>query len=349
MTTPLSRRHNRRAAGGGDAGEATGSAWSDGLLSQEVASGGVPISVVSSTIKAASLFAAVQAAATGVISANVAALTEGVLKAMVLTKLKIAIEMLVAVAILGVGVGSLRQQVLAQQPADKTAEAKPEQETVLNAEGVTAVDAAKSTITLVIKGEGEKTFTVAKDAKVEIDGKPGKLADVPVGGASVTLKLSADQTTAFSIQASGPSAGGEVAAADAAKNTLTLAINAEEKTCTVTKDAKVEIDGKPGNLADVAVGYSVILHLTVDGKAVWSIQATGPLSGGDVKAVDAAKNTLTVTNQLGEQTFDVAKDINIVIDGKSGKFAHLKEGMEVGLRLSVDKKTVVSITAKDKG
>jgi RNA polymerase sigma factor (sigma-70 family) len=56
-------------------------------LSQGAASAAVPTLAVSSTIKAATLFAAGQAAA-GLVSAKVAALTEGVLKAMLLTKLK---------------------------------------------------------------------------------------------------------------------------------------------------------------------------------------------------------------------------------------------------------------------
>ena len=50
------------------------------VLSQTVASASVPTSVVASTIKAASLLAAGKAA--GVVSAKVAALTEGVVKAM---------------------------------------------------------------------------------------------------------------------------------------------------------------------------------------------------------------------------------------------------------------------------
>jgi hypothetical protein len=53
----------------------------DDPLAQNGASAGVPSSVVSSMLKAASLFAAGQAAP-GVISVKVAALTEGVLKAM---------------------------------------------------------------------------------------------------------------------------------------------------------------------------------------------------------------------------------------------------------------------------
>src|SRR5262249_30959932 len=66
------------------------------LLAQNAASAGVPTSLVSSTIKAASLFAAGQAAATGVVSAQVAGLAEGVLKTMLLTKVKIVTAVLLA-------------------------------------------------------------------------------------------------------------------------------------------------------------------------------------------------------------------------------------------------------------
>src|SRR5262249_39787440 len=54
------------------------------LVAQNVASASAPTSVVCSTIKAAGLFAAGQAPATAVVSARVAALTEGVLKTLYL-------------------------------------------------------------------------------------------------------------------------------------------------------------------------------------------------------------------------------------------------------------------------
>jgi RNA polymerase sigma factor (sigma-70 family) len=62
------------------------------VLSQSAVSASVPPSLASSTIKAASVFAAGQAAA-GVTSVKVAALTEGVLRTMLMTKLKIATAM----------------------------------------------------------------------------------------------------------------------------------------------------------------------------------------------------------------------------------------------------------------
>jgi hypothetical protein len=71
------------------------------VLSQNVASAGVPTTVVSSTIKAATLFAAGQVAATGAIPVKVAALTEGVLKAMMLNKMRLAIVLLLVAATSG--------------------------------------------------------------------------------------------------------------------------------------------------------------------------------------------------------------------------------------------------------
>jgi RNA polymerase sigma factor (sigma-70 family) len=87
------------------------------MLSQNVASAGVPNVVVLSTIKAASLFAAGQAATAGLVSAKVAALTEGVLRSMSLTKLKIATAVLLLVlACVGGGTVALLPVAAGRQP-----------------------------------------------------------------------------------------------------------------------------------------------------------------------------------------------------------------------------------------
>jgi RNA polymerase sigma factor (sigma-70 family) len=105
-------RHGLAASGGVSAA----------VLSQNVVSAGVPASMVTSTIKAASLFAAGKAAATGAISVRVAALTEGVLKTMLLTKLtgmKSLVGMLTVIA-LSIGL----HYSFAQPPAEPTAKAQ---------------------------------------------------------------------------------------------------------------------------------------------------------------------------------------------------------------------------------
>jgi RNA polymerase sigma factor (sigma-70 family) len=85
-------------------------------LARGAASAGVPAPVVASTIKAATLLAAGQAAAAGVVSARVAALTEGVLKTMLLTRLKIAGAVLGVLTVLGALTGLLWLPVLAADP-----------------------------------------------------------------------------------------------------------------------------------------------------------------------------------------------------------------------------------------
>src|SRR5262249_5424521 len=69
--------------------------------------------------KAAMLVAAGQAAARGLVSAKVAALTAGVLKAMVLTKLKVATAVCLAVGVLVAGAGWLSYHALAAQAVEE--------------------------------------------------------------------------------------------------------------------------------------------------------------------------------------------------------------------------------------
>jgi RNA polymerase sigma-70 factor (ECF subfamily) len=91
-------------------------------LSQNVASAGMPTSLVSSTIKAASLLRAGQAAATGVISAKVAALTEGVLKTMLLKKL--TTTLLGTLTVIALIVGLHAYYGFAQPPAGQAVKAQ---------------------------------------------------------------------------------------------------------------------------------------------------------------------------------------------------------------------------------
>jgi RNA polymerase sigma factor (sigma-70 family) len=85
------------------------------VLSQKAASAAAPASVMTSTIKAVTSVAAGQAAATGLVSAKVVALTEGVLRTMLLTKLKVATAVLLVLGIVCYGIGTLTHTATAQQ------------------------------------------------------------------------------------------------------------------------------------------------------------------------------------------------------------------------------------------
>jgi RNA polymerase sigma factor (sigma-70 family) len=340
-------------------------------VSQEASSASVPLSVVSSTIKAASAFAAGQVAAGGILSAKAVALAEGVLKAMLLTKLKITGAVLTAFAVLGTGAAALTlaektpnrngaQTLLSttpENPAEKAvdppAPGKKEQATkpVVEKEerptlvrGIaTAVDPGKSILT-VDHRDGETTFTVPKDAKIEIDGKPGALAGVP-RGASVNLSQFVDANTAAVIRAEGGWFWGTVKAVDVQANTISYGDKAqsgsEGRTFVVTKDTLLSIDGKPGTLAEIPVGSSANIQVCVDQQTARSLAAEGTQINGQVKAVDAAVRTVTVN----EATYPVAPDAHIAIDHKPGKLEDLPAGANVGLNLKVDQKTVLRISA----
>jgi RNA polymerase sigma factor (sigma-70 family) len=97
-------------------------------LAWNVAPVTMPAPLVVSTVKAASFFAARQAAVAGVISARVAALTEGVRKAMFLTKLKIVTALLLVVGVLVAGAGATAYHALGAGQTDTKKEGAPKPE-----------------------------------------------------------------------------------------------------------------------------------------------------------------------------------------------------------------------------
>lgn len=102
-------------------------------LAENVATAGVPDMVASNTIKAASALAAGQAG--GLISANVAALTEGVVRAMFLTKLKLATTVLLCIGLVAMGIGWFSYANLATAQTGHREEAQPQNTAPLLEEG----------------------------------------------------------------------------------------------------------------------------------------------------------------------------------------------------------------------
>lgn len=87
-------------------------------MAQEAASAAAPLSLVVGTVRAAVAYAAGPAAAAAIVSAQVAAITEGVMKTMLLSKLKIGVVLLAAIGIAGTGWGNYRT-LANDQPADQ--------------------------------------------------------------------------------------------------------------------------------------------------------------------------------------------------------------------------------------
>jgi RNA polymerase sigma factor (sigma-70 family) len=337
------------------------------FLAQSVASAGLPAAAACSTLRAATIFATGHAASGG-LSPGAVALAEGVLKTMLLTKLKIAAALVVVLGVLGAGMAGVTHSGPGDQPTppqitqvkepapapaakkERAAEAaptptkSPAAPIPSNVSGVVhAIDAVAHTVTVRQRVEDD-TFDVAPDAKIEVDGKPGKLADIPKG-ASINLRQFTDAKTIGSIVAEGRWFWGIVKEIDPAAGTLTFGEKAQDgaagKTFVVPRNMSVSIDGKQGKMAAVPIGASVNLQLFVDQTTVRSLTAEGALLTGRAQAVDHVKRTITVN----DATYPVAADAQVAIDFKSGTLEGVPAGANVTINLRVDQKTVLRIAA----
>ena len=95
------------------------------LLARDAASASVSTHLIGSTARAASLLIERQAVTAGVVSAEVAALTRKVLKAMLLTRLKIITAALtVGITLAAVGTGLAHRALAAGAPVQRTSEGR---------------------------------------------------------------------------------------------------------------------------------------------------------------------------------------------------------------------------------
>jgi RNA polymerase sigma factor (sigma-70 family) len=185
--------------------QASGAALA-GALSVGVASAGVPDSVVASTIKFTDLLATGRAA--GAIPVSAAALAEGVLKSMLLTKLRAATAVLAVVAAAGVGVGGLLYETRAAEPpaAGQTAGPDGRAPAKQRVEDPVKKELRRLRGTWVgvsyerqYNPPTEKELGKMKGTRLVIDGdrvtlKPAKAADSDKKSAELTFKFTIDPT-----------------------------------------------------------------------------------------------------------------------------------------------------------
>jgi hypothetical protein len=149
-------------------------------MTQNAMSASVPSAVVGSTIQAASLFAAGQAAAAGGISVQAIALMEGVLKAMLLTKLKIAAPIVLGMGLLGIGWGLCLSRAAA--PPSEASEVTP---------------APQEPITQ----HADATSNALEEGKPAKDGPGEKKVRLPKGPAPVQVLVSWDKDGKLVVKA----------------------------------------------------------------------------------------------------------------------------------------------------
>jgi RNA polymerase sigma factor (sigma-70 family) len=282
-----------------------GLAVSGGLIATAIAqhttAAVVPPLLLSRAVKAATLVAAGQAATTAV-SAKVAALTEGALKTMFLTKLKIATAVLL-VALAGLSAGGLYQTQAAETAkAQNQIERRTQNQANLEASSdqqlPTPRGGAGLTFRAFLEGNAFWTLTdvdtknntisvnwadrmslaglvVAADAKVLLDGKERRLADLKTG-MWITPRMAAGKPLITMIVATSKEADLYVVnAVNTENSTITVRLGNFNVTLPVAKDAMIVIRNKESSLADLRTGMPISLKLEPvgDQMAATSIRA----------------------------------------------------------------------------
>ena len=180
------------------------------ILAQNAASAALPPALVATTLKAGMLYAAGPAMAAAAVSTHITALAQGVLNAMLLNKIKIAAGLSLAIAVLCTLPNVLTQSAAQPISSPKTEAGKekplhaykdPLRQRLESREWqVRSVDPAKQTITVQDRGDNTwamglryvettpgnfgpsglilRDLKLEKEARIMLDGKPAKLADL---------------------------------------------------------------------------------------------------------------------------------------------------------------------------
>jgi RNA polymerase sigma factor (sigma-70 family) len=229
----------------------------------------VPSALASATVDNAALFAAGSVG----IPDSILTLTQGVLRAMFLAKLKVVTGILVVAGVMGLSAGLWAQSAPVKTPKPAPAvgikDKKPapaEDKPAKTEQGKTfattiqAVDAGKRTITLLVPEPGKKqakeeTFPLAADLKIFLPSlkktetpAEAKLSDLAADQAA-HVQLSLDGKSVVRIALEAPQVRGSIKAVDAGKRTLTVSHvafaaktkEAREDTFTVPADVQIHL------------------------------------------------------------------------------------------------------------
>ncbi|HLJ97823.1 MAG TPA: RNA polymerase sigma factor [Gemmataceae bacterium] len=296
------------------------------IFSEGTASAALPAVLVNSAIETALQIAAGGLTAT-VVPAQVAALAEGAMKIMIVTKLKIAFAVLLALASFGTVVRLA--QVNAAGPG-------------LNAES--APQAVADGARQVVDDSGLRQQVLAGTWFVaRVDGENNSLTlqmHQPVGWVAFQ-PLKGASPRQIAPPAPLPLNSREVRVA-----VLHPGIDLQ---LGVAENAEINIDGQAGKVTDLQRGMQVTFQLAPDRAAITRIDATTP-GKAVVQEIDVEKRAITVLVGGQEWTARLAADATVAVaDQQNAQLSDLSAGMTVGLRLGVEADKIVVTSIKASG
>jgi RNA polymerase sigma factor (sigma-70 family) len=293
------------------------------VLSQSAASAAVPWSLVHATLEAAALTAAGKAAA-GTISAPVVALTEGVLKVMMLNKLKMMTAVVLALVLVSGSAGLVTHQALAAAQSP-TADEQTSVKHVKSQEGPRASLTVKNAV-LEAVDTGRGTVTV----------KTGQLQSPLVGVATPSVKFDAVTLPLNTV-----------VKLDTVKLPVNTVVKLDAVTLPVNTVVKLDEVKLPVNTAVKLDSATLPLNTVVKFDAVtMPVNTVVKLDSVTLPQLDTVKLQVATPSETKLEGLPVAKNARILIKGKPGTLSELKAGMHITLELGIEGERLVVIGIK---
>jgi RNA polymerase sigma factor (sigma-70 family) len=289
-----------------------GLAFSAGALTTALTglgtSAAVPSPLVLATVKAAVPFAA-GGAAVAAVPASIAALTEGVLKAMLLTKLKLGAVLLLTLGTLVLGVGAIVNRVLAR-PATATREERPPENDVQQGPAdARARDNTKSDDDPDQKSKtkdrkadrGDRRFRAEETITKSFKTKGTARLEVQTFNGPIEVKIGDKGAVKATVVKSTREKSEEAAKEDLKNVEVTMA--QEGDTVRVTaRPAEPKSPGERGAAVEVEVPPETVLDLRTDNGPVKVNGATGDVTADTINGpihVRGGKGKLQLTTKNG--------------------------------------------------
>jgi hypothetical protein len=143
-----------------------------------------------------------------------------------------------------------------------------------------------------------------------------------------------------------PSVTGKFFNYDRDKKTLTIAPltgDAKPTTYLVDKGTEIVIDGKRGSISAIPDNHPVRATLNADRTVVVRLSAEGQTQKRKVLGVNRDRFALQLDRGSDTEEVPVAKDAEIVVNGKDAKFEDLQPGDDVTIRFAIDRKTIRAV------
>jgi hypothetical protein len=201
---------------------------------------------------------------------------------------------------------------------------------------------SSDSITLTLKDGSTKTISVSAKTKIVVNGKKGSsLSDVQVGYRAYVALAKDGSARAIRSYDKADRKGIRGIAQAVGSDSITLELkDGSTKTINVTTATKIVVNGKPGSLSDIQVGYRTIVRLADDGsaKAIRSHEKADKslLAHGVVDSVGSDSITLKLEDG-SSVTIQVTAATKIRVAGKPGSLSDIQAGFRARvLRASAD-------------